>query len=116
MRREMTKAWMCKAWDNISWWHMVGDSKTLKCMYNVSNCTKSKSPCLYYMSGAKAFHRRYCKKALTNRYMTDPNFKPVLNIPLSRVHICKMHALHRIIERIVFLNICFVWTLYPSRH
>ena len=34
-------------------WHMGGDLKTLKCMYNVSKGANAKSPCLYCMGPAK---------------------------------------------------------------
>ena len=34
-------------------WHMAGDLKTLKCMYNISKGPIAKSPCLYCMSSAK---------------------------------------------------------------
>jgi len=92
---------------------MAGDLKTLKCMFSVSKGANLKSPCLYCMDGAKVFNRRHWKKAL-DRHMRDPNFQPVLDIPLSRVHICTMHALCRIIEKLLFLYICFSWTLQSS--
>lgn len=34
-------------------WHLAGDLKTLKCMYNVSHGATSKHPCLYCMKMAK---------------------------------------------------------------
>ena len=94
-------------------WHLAGDLKTLKCMYNVSKGANSKSPCIYCMSGAKVLDRRNWKKS-PNRHLIDPNSRPVLDIPLSRVHICTMHGLCRIIEKILFLYICFAWTMRPA--
>ena len=34
-------------------WHMVGDLKTLKCMYNIFRGPTNKSPCLYCMCSVK---------------------------------------------------------------
>ena len=44
----------------------------------------------------------------------DKSFKAVLDIPLSRVYICTLHALCRIIEKLVYLYICFAWMLNPK--
>ena len=35
--------------DFVVEWHLAGDLKTLKCMYNVSKRANSKTPCLYCM-------------------------------------------------------------------
>lgn len=96
-------------------WHMAGDLKTLKCMYNVpAGPATISSPCLYCMSAASVLDPRNWKKG-PERDFKDPNFKPVLDIPLCRVHICTMHALCRIVEKLVYLYICFAWTLKPKR-
>ena len=94
-------------------WHLAGDLKTLKCMYNIAKGANSKSPCLYCMSSSDVLDKRYWKKG-PDRDKTDSSFQPVLNIPLSRVHICTMHALCRIIEKLLFLYITFAWTLQPN--
>lgn len=94
-------------------WHLAGDLKTLKCMYNVSKGANSNSPCLYCIDSAQVLDKKYWKKA-PDRHLKDKNFKPVLDIPLSRVHICTMHALCRIIEKLMYLYICFAWTLQPN--
>ena len=94
-------------------WHLAGDLKTLKCMYNIAKGAKSKSPCLYCVSDSDVLDKRYWKK-WPDRENTDSNFQPILNIPLSRVHICTMHALCRIIEKLLFLYISFAWTLQPN--
>lgn len=94
-------------------WHMAGDLKTLKCMYNISKGANAKSPCLYCMSTAKSLDRAQWNRA-PDRHLKDGDFKPVLDIPLSRVHICTLHALCRIIEKLVYLYICFAWTLKPQ--
>ena len=95
-------------------WHMVGDLKTLKCMYNISKGALAKSPCLYCMCSAKDLDRRVWEKAL-DKHTKDEVFKPVLDIPLSKVHICTLHALCRIIEKLVHLHICFAWDIEASR-
>ncbi len=94
-------------------WHMAGDLKTLKCMYNISKGATSKSPCLYCMGGVHSLDKQNWRRA-PDRHLHDPNFRPVLDIALARVHICTMHALCRIIEKLMFLYICFAWTTRPA--
>lgn len=65
------------------------------------------------MHSCNVFDKRYWKKQ-PDRAAADRNFKPVLDIPLSRVHVCTMHALCRIVEKLVFLYICFAWTVQPN--
>lgn len=93
-------------------WHFGGDLKTLKCMLNVLKGANSKSPCLYCIS-AKVLDKKYWSKAL-DRHLKDLNYSTILGIPLSRVHICTMHALCRIIEKLVVLHVSFAWTLRPN--
>lgn len=93
-------------------WHMAGDLKTLKCMYNVSKGANAKSPCIYCMGSAKECKPSNWNKA-PDRHTKDNNFQPVLDIPLSHVHICTLHALCRIVEKLVYLYIGFAWKLQP---
>ncbi len=93
-------------------WHLAGDLKTLKCMYNVSKGATAKSPCIYCMDSARDCNSANWSKA-PNRHLKDKNFQPVLNIPLSNVHICTLHALCRIVEKLVYLYIGFAWKLKP---
>ena len=94
-------------------WHMAGDLKTLKCMYNMKHGATVASPCLYCVAGAESLESLQWTRA-PNRHLRDKSFMPVLDIPLSRVHICTLHALCRIIEKVVHLYICFAWTLKPE--
>ena len=55
-------------------WHLAGDLKSLKCMYNVSHGATSKHPCLYYMKMAKDT----TKTTSITREHDDPNWKPLL--------------------------------------
>ena len=48
-------------------------------------------------------------KAPVRSTSTDPSLQPILDIPLSRVHICTMHALCRIVEKLIHLYIQFAW-------
>ena len=93
-------------------WHMAGDLKTLKCMYNVSKGASSKTPCLYCMQQAKDCNSTNWNKA-PNRHTKDSQFQGVLDIPLSNVHICTLHALCRIVEKLVHLYIGFAFKLTP---
>lgn len=91
-------------------WHLAGDLKTLKCMFNVSHGANSKHPCLYCMKTAKDMTR----STGISRDREDPNWKPVLPIPLRNVHICTLHAEVRIIEKIIYLHILFAWNSEPE--
>ena len=95
-------------------WHMAGDLKTLKCMYNKSKGPIAKSPCLYCMGSAKECQASKWNRP-PNRHRKDSIFHAILNIPLSRVHICTLHALCRIVEKIVHLYIGFAWKLRPAK-
>ena len=93
---------------------MAGDLKTLKCMYNISKRPIAKSPCLYCMGSARDCQPSAWNKP-PNRQTQDQSFHAILNIPLSRVHICTLHALCRIIEKIVHLYIGFAWKIRPIK-
>lgn len=91
-------------------WHLAGDLKTLKCLFNCSKGAMAKSPCLYCMESAKLLDNKWWKRP-PNRHLLDNSFRPVFNIPLVNVHICTLHALCRIIEKLVYLYICFAWKI-----
>lgn len=38
-------------------------------------------------------------------------WKPILAIPLDRVHVCTLHALNRMVEKIVHLHFMHIWTI-----
>jgi hypothetical protein len=40
-----------------------------------------------------------------------PRWKPILPIPLTRTHMCTLHALVRIVEKILHLHFIFVWNM-----
>ena len=90
-------------------WHMVADLKTVTCMYNMSKGATSKSSCIYCMHSSNHLDISNHTKAPSRSTSIDPSLKPILDIPLSRVHICTLHALCRIIEKLVHLYIQFAW-------
>lgn len=94
-------------------WHLAGDLKTLKCMYNVSHGANTKHPCLYCMKNCKDLNLTRSRVGPT-RDREDPNFRPVLAIPLTNVHICTLHAEVRIIEKLIFNHILYVWNTKPE--
>lgn len=46
-----------------------------------------------------------------NRNRLDDNFRPIFDIPLVNVHICTLHGLCRMIEKLVHLHIGFAWKI-----
>jgi len=42
---------------------------------------------------------------------TTECWKPIFDIPLNQVHICFLHALNRMIEKIVPMHFMHVWTI-----
>ena len=91
-------------------WHMAGDLKTLKCMYNISKGGNSKTPCLYCMQQAKHCSALNFNKQ-PDRERKDRKFHAIFKIPLSNVHICTLHALCRIVEKLVYLYIGYAWKI-----
>ena len=94
-------------------WHLAGNLKTLKCMYNTSKGANAKSPCMYCMSSCNTFDKKYWKKS-PDRNLHDKGFTPILDILLTRVHICTMHVLCKIVEKLLYLYISFAWTIQPN--
>ncbi len=90
-------------------WHLASDLKTLKCLYNCNRGAVT-LPCLYCMEDSKTLESKWWRKA-PDRHQFDKDFKPIFDIPLSNVHICTMHALCRVIEKLVNLYIGFAWKI-----
>ena len=96
-------------------------------MFGISQGAMAKYPCLYCMAergvskGGKEREWKYVN-ANSNRRQApnrdapgvDPNWDPILAIPLIRVHICVLHALVRIIEKLVYMYIKFAWIMKPT--
>ena len=105
-------------------WHLAADLKTLKCMYNVGHGANAKHSCIYCMhtrkkekvpSGGWSNGVTSCRQDLSpNRDEMDKNINPILPIPLTRVHICTLHAFVRIVDKLVYLSILFAWNKQPQ--
>lgn len=116
-------------------WHLAADMKTIKCMYGLSHGATSTYCCIYCLQkrtksvqvstvanvvaalnkqkttwegGLFSFDHRAQPLAGA---LTLSRWKPILCIPLERVHICTLHALNRIVEKILHLHFIFIWTI-----
>lgn len=115
-------------------WHMSADMKTIKCMYGLQHGPSCKMTCIY----CEQKHEKLAtltQAAADRHYVTrgkgswqgglfapniraapceidmHPRWKPILPIPLSRTHICTLHAQVRIVEKILHLHFMFVWNM-----
>ena len=115
-------------------WHMSADMKTIKCMNGLQHGPSCKMNCIY----CEQIHERLktCTSAEASREATNrgkgrwqgglfatriraepvdvsthPRWKQVLPIPLSRTHMCTLHALVRICEKILHIQLTFVWNI-----
>lgn len=50
-------------------------------------------------------------QAADGTYTNDPEWDPVLDIPLERTHICTMHCENRMVEKLAHLHICKIWNM-----
>jgi hypothetical protein len=115
-------------------WHLSADLKTIKCMYGLKLGANSLQSCIYCnhkqvkpivstvaqaTTAAKnrkitweggLFSLEVVAKPLTGSE-TNGRWKPILPIPLDRVHICTMHAMNMIIEKLVHMHFMHVWTI-----
>ena len=105
-------------------WHLAVDLKTLKCMYNIGHGANAKHSCIYCMhtrkkekspSGGWSNGIMSCRQDMPpNRENLDKNIDHILPIPLTRVHICTLHAFVRIIDKLVYLSILSAWNRSPK--
>ena len=121
-------------------WHMSADMKTIKCMYGLQHGPSCKMTCIY----CEQLHEKLLPitQAAADRYSvtrekgtwqeglfapsvraapceidTHPRWKPILPIPLSRTHICTLHAQVRIVDKILhmILHFMFVWNMHDEQ-
>jgi hypothetical protein len=112
-------------------WHLSIDMKTIKCMNGLQHRPSCKMNYIY----CEQKHERLATcinaeaeqaaamqgKALWRGGLfaprirakpvdieTHPRWKPILPIPLTRTHMCTLHALVRIVEKILHLHFIFV--------
>jgi hypothetical protein len=122
--------------DYIVEWHLTADMKTIKCMYGLQHGANAKHPCIYCLQekapkealGSDVAAKRAAKERqqpswkgglFSSHFPAEPTrgtvqdvvFDPILPIPLSRVHICTLHANVRMVEKILHLHFMFVWNM-----
>lgn len=113
-------------------WHLSADMKTIKCLYNLKHGANAKYSCIYcnqertkpVVGTAKDAAKEARKRKHTWRgglfadnvrekpvaIDNESRWKPILPIPLERVHICTLHALTRMVEKILHQHFIFIWT------
>lgn len=113
-------------------WHMAADMKTVKCMYGLSMGANNPFSCIYcnqqrcksmigtieqaetVMKEKQKYswsHGLFSNTVDASPTIGHERWKPVLPIPLDRVHICTLHCLNRIIEKLVHLHFMQVWVI-----
>jgi hypothetical protein len=115
-------------------WHLAADMKTIKCMYGLQTGPTSAMNCIYCeqkrikptvgtaSQANVAIRARGKAKWVGGLFATNvaeepfdmnasARWKPILPIPLSRVHICTLHAQVRLAEKILHMHIMFVWNI-----
>ena len=53
------------------------------------------------------------RRSPPNRDINDSEWAPILAIPLTRVHICTLHARLRILDKLLKLHINYAWNMEP---
>lgn len=119
-------------------WHLSGDMKSIKCMYGLPHGACASQRCIYCQQersktviataeeAAAAFSKRpqsWSGGLFSTRHHAKPvtgvaaqeRWKPILNIPMDRVHLCTLHAFNRIVEKIVHLHFQFIWTIRDKK-
>lgn len=120
-------------------WHLSADMKTIKCMNGLQHGPTSRMTCIYCEQvrekakpcTADAAQREAVIRGKGNWQgglfaprisaepcdaNTHPRWKQVLPIPLSRTHMCTLHAQVRIIEKILHLHFMHIWNMQdPGR-
>ena len=114
-------------------WHLSADMKTIKCLYGLKHGANATYSCIYCnqqrtkpvlgtvaSATAEARRRKHtwhgglfvgnvlCKPHAIDR---ESRWKPILPIPLERLHICTLHALTRMMEKILLLHFMFIWNM-----
>jgi hypothetical protein len=119
-------------------WHFAGDMKSIKCMYGLKHGANTKHACIYCLQertkplvtsvdeARQLLSKRSCSwdgglfsKSVHSKPVLGARglgrWKPILPIPIDRVHICTLHALNRIVEKILHLHFMFIWTIRDKK-
>ena len=115
-------------------WHLAADMKSIKSLYGLGQGPNSPQCCIFCnqtrikpivvtTAHAKAAmkNQKYCWNdgLFSDTLAAEPvsgeaccsRWKPIFDIPLRNVHICVLHALNRIIEKMVHMHFMHVWTI-----
>jgi len=116
-------------------WHLATDMKTIKCVYSLDQGANAKFSCIYcnqertklvigttqdanalmnqrskHSKKEGVFSKSVSAKPLSS-VATLNRWRPIFPIPLDRVHICTLHGLNKIVEKIVHLHFIYIWTI-----
>lgn len=120
-------------------WHLSANMKTIKSLYGLSSGANATHCCIYCLqkktksviTTEAAARIASLKRTPTwegglfasgisnkpiNQTTSIGRWKHVLPIPLERVHICTLHAFHRICEKILHLHFQHLWTIRDKKN
>lgn len=123
-------------------WHLGGDLKTLKCMLGCKGGANTLFPCIFCChsktqgkgkswKGSKTVVQIESGKGKTSKHwrngilscdqsqppcrdQEDPEWNPILEIPLCQVHVCTLHARLRILDKLLMLHINYAYNMEPA--
>lgn len=119
---------------------MACDMKTVKCLYGFSHGASAKHACMYcwqkkgekrQLSAAEArepwkYKQPWNGGLFARSILAKPTrgpdgvpdgegkWAPIIDIPMTQVHFCTLHAMCRVIEKIVHLQISYIWLIKDS--
>lgn len=118
-------------------WHLSADMKTIKSLYGLSSGANSTYCCIYCeqrkvkpvisteSNARQAAQRRtptweggLFASGVASKQVSltsSDRWRPVLPIPLERVHICTLHTFNRICEKVLHLHFQYVWTIRDKK-
>ena len=115
-------------------WHLSADMKTIKVMYGLKHGANSLHTCIFCNQERKKTIVTNAREAMLTIAKSTSSWNgglmarcihakpllgvcqmgrwnPILPIPLTRVHICTLHAFNHIVEKLLYLHFMFVWTI-----
>lgn len=125
-------------------WHLGGDLKTLKCMLGCKGGANTLFPCIFcchsktpskgkgkISKASKTVSQLQPQKGKASkewkdgilscdqsrppsRDEEDPEWNPILDIPLCQVHVCTLHARLRILDKLLMLHVNYAYNMEPA--
>lgn len=84
-----------------------GNAKSKGTKLEANNISANKQSSMQWFNGILS-----CDQTIApNRDTEDKDLKPILNIPLSHVHICSLHARLRILDKLLKLHVNYAWNM-----